>query len=233
MDYQRHYNALIERARHRKPAGYVERHHILPRCMGGSDHPSNLVPLTPEEHFVAHQLLVKIHPSNSKLALAALMMTAGKYRTNRLYGWIRRRFSIAMSEMPRTAKQMAACHEGRRRKGTTDEHRLLLSLALSGKAKSETHRQALSIARKNLNYTPELREKLAANKGKKLTEAQYQAFVLANKGKPLTEEHKNKLRVPKGSQQKVTCPHCGKHGGKSLMLRWHFDNCKEKPNGPY
>jgi len=29
--------------------------------MGGSDDKSNLVDLTPEEHFLAHQLLLKIH----------------------------------------------------------------------------------------------------------------------------------------------------------------------------
>ena len=231
MDYQRHYDALIERARYRKAVGYVERHHVVPRCLGGGDEPANLVPLTPEEHFVAHQLLVRLHPENSKLALAALMMTAGKYRSNRLYGWIRRRFSLAMSEMPRTAEQMAACHEGRRRKGTTAEHRHLISSALKGKQKSDAHRQALSIARKNLNYTPELREKLAANKGKKLNDAQYAAFVLSNKGKKLSEDHKAKLRAPKGEQPKVTCPHCAKHGGKSLMMRWHFENCKDKKDG--
>lgn len=27
---------------------------------------------------------------------------------------------------------------------------------------------------------------------------------------------------------RVTCPHCGKVGAKMAMMRWHFDNCKEK-----
>jgi hypothetical protein len=26
----------------------------------------------------------------------------------------------------------------------------------------------------------------------------------------------------------VTCPHCDKDGPKPQMIRWHFDNCKEK-----
>jgi hypothetical protein len=26
----------------------------------------------------------------------------------------------------------------------------------------------------------------------------------------------------------VQCPHCGKSGGSTLMLRWHFDNCRLK-----
>ena len=52
------------------PKGYVERHHILPKCVGGGDESENLVPLTPEEHYLAHQLLVKMHPDNHRLALS-------------------------------------------------------------------------------------------------------------------------------------------------------------------
>ena len=29
--------------------------------------------------------------------------------------------------------------------------------------------------------------------------------------------------------QRVTCPHCGLNGGKSNMVRYHFDNCKHRP----
>ena len=35
-------------------------------------------------------------------------------------------------------------------------------------------------------------------------------------------------REYKGTMSKATCPHCGKEGGKSVMTRWHFDNCKKK-----
>ena len=44
MNYARIYNQLIERAKARtRPEGYVERHHVTPRCMGGSDESGNLV----------------------------------------------------------------------------------------------------------------------------------------------------------------------------------------------
>jgi hypothetical protein len=66
--------------------------------MGGSDDKSNLVRLTPEEHYLAHQLLVRIYPENHYLALAALMMTV-KRTSNKLYGWVRRRHSDAMSKI--------------------------------------------------------------------------------------------------------------------------------------
>lgn len=96
MDYLAHYHRLIDRARDRVTNGYVERHHILPRCLGGTDDKSNIVELTPEEHYVAHQLLVKIHPNHYGLIWAAIQMTAhpnGK-RSNKVYGWLRRRASL-------------------------------------------------------------------------------------------------------------------------------------------
>jgi hypothetical protein len=64
--------------------------------MGGNNEPQNLVKLTPEEHYVAHQLLVKIYPTEYKLALAAKMMVVNR-PSNKLYGWLRRKFSIAQS----------------------------------------------------------------------------------------------------------------------------------------
>ena len=50
--------------------GYTEKHHIIPRSMGGSDEPSNLTVLTGREHFLAHMLLCEMFPQNRKLALA-------------------------------------------------------------------------------------------------------------------------------------------------------------------
>jgi hypothetical protein len=57
MNYKMHYERLISRAAGRKVDGYTEKHHITPRCMGGTDDKSNIAILTASEHFVAHQLL--------------------------------------------------------------------------------------------------------------------------------------------------------------------------------
>lgn len=95
MDYQKHYDRLTQRARNRILEGYKESHHVIPKCLGGSDDPENLVDLTPEEHYVAHQLLVKIHPGNGKLVHAAVMMSATghTHRSNKCYGWLKRKTS--------------------------------------------------------------------------------------------------------------------------------------------
>ena len=97
MNYNRHYYLLIERAKNRNITGYYENHHIIPRCMNGSDNEDNLVKLTPEEHYLAHQLLVKMYPENRKLVRAAVMMIP-KRPSNKMYGWLRRKFSQVQSE---------------------------------------------------------------------------------------------------------------------------------------
>ena len=100
MNYHRIYKALIERARDRNVLGYTERHHVIPVCMGGSNAKTNLVDLTPEEHFLAHALLVKMHPRVHGLLVAAQRMCheiPGRPRRV-LYGWLRRRFAASQAQ---------------------------------------------------------------------------------------------------------------------------------------
>lgn len=49
------------------------KHHIIPRHMGGSDHPDNLIELTVEEHAEAHRLLYEMHgKTEDKIAWLSL-----------------------------------------------------------------------------------------------------------------------------------------------------------------
>jgi hypothetical protein len=99
MNYQRIYDTIIERGRQRSLLEYTEEHHIVPRCLGGTDDSNNLVELTAEEHYVCHQLLVKIYPRHIGLVSAAMFMTGGNNQrrvNNKTYGWLKRRFSEYM-----------------------------------------------------------------------------------------------------------------------------------------
>jgi len=101
VDYKRHYNNLIDKASNRILDGYKERHHIIPKCLGGSDDIINIVELTAREHFVAHLLLVKMYPSNMGLVKAVQMMCCYSENqnrvSNRMYGWVKARFAKAQS----------------------------------------------------------------------------------------------------------------------------------------
>jgi len=70
MNYNKIYDSLIERAKIRILNGYTETHHIVPKCIGGSNEYTNLVDLTAREHFLAHWLLVKIYPNEFKILCA-------------------------------------------------------------------------------------------------------------------------------------------------------------------
>lgn len=99
MNYQKIYDNIVRRGQNRILEGYSEKHHIVPRCMGGTDEVTNLVSLTPEEHYLCHLLLVKIHPKNIRLVKAAMFMISSNNnvkRNNKAYGWLKRQYSEYM-----------------------------------------------------------------------------------------------------------------------------------------
>lgn len=70
MNYKKIHNQIIDRAKNRKLEGYVEKHHIIPKCMNGGNTSDNLVELTAREHFLIHWLLHEIYPTNTDLKYA-------------------------------------------------------------------------------------------------------------------------------------------------------------------
>lgn len=163
MNYLAHYGRLIERARNRLLKGYRERHHVLPRCMGGGDEPSNLVNLTAEEHYVAHQLLVKMYPDVRGLATAAVRM-ARQCSSNKAYGWLRKRHS----EYVRTHKHSQDVRDriskslaGRKKPPRTLEHRMAISNAKRANPLSESIRKCMGAAMRGQHHTPETKKQIS------------------------------------------------------------------------
>jgi len=62
MNYKKLYNNLIKNAQTRKrKMDIVEKHHIIPKSLGGDNNKINIVNLSLREHFIAHKLLTKIY----------------------------------------------------------------------------------------------------------------------------------------------------------------------------
>jgi hypothetical protein len=178
MNYQKHYDALIERARGRTlPTGtYVERHHVVPKVLGGSNDASNIVRLTPEEHYVAHQLLVRLYPQNHKLLTAAILMSR-RCTGNKAYGWMRRRLGVLSSERlrgkPRHPNLRAAMLAAITGKPCSPETKAKISAAHRGRKRtapiSPETRARMSAVKKGIPKSPEARAKLSAfRRGKRL-----------------------------------------------------------------
>jgi hypothetical protein len=177
MNYQKIYDSLIERAISETRKRYkifhekyifFERHHIIPECFfknrkrkglvgwldGDPDAKENLVLLKPEEHYVAHQLLVKIYPDNHRMIKAANRMTTGKYRNNKLYGWLRKRFSESMSGKNNT-------FYGKRHEPELAEE---IRIKLTGKIRSESTKTKLSECKKGKPRSKELGKRVSETK---------------------------------------------------------------------
>lgn len=105
MDYLKIYNQIIDKARFenrkKKNGIYYEAHHIVPKCLGGSDEKNNIILLTAKEHFIAHKLLIEIYPENDKLNYALWMMCNPK---NSLH---KRNFIISSIEYERVRKTIS------------------------------------------------------------------------------------------------------------------------------
>ncbi len=127
MNYLSIYNSIItnslnsgrRKRKHTDPNYvYYERHHIIPKCVGGTDDIGNLVLLTAREHFVAHQLLTKIYPEEHKLVFALRMLCRNNnknhIRNNKEYNWIKesvaKTSSISQKGKPGTGNKYQKGH---------------------------------------------------------------------------------------------------------------------------
>jgi hypothetical protein len=105
--YTTWYNSLINKAKNRTITGYTEKHHIIPRSLGGSNDTCNLVKLTAREHFVCHLLLTKMTIGNARYKMNfALQMLAnaknigeGRYiPSSRIYEYAKKCFKESLNQ---------------------------------------------------------------------------------------------------------------------------------------
>jgi hypothetical protein len=209
--YTRIYFMIIDRAKSRilPPEVYVEKHHVIPKSLGGDNRKSNLVRLTAREHFICHLLLPKMTTGESK-----------------------RKMSFALWALTKLDKS------GNRHKVNSRMFKLVREQyvnALTGHVVSKETKEKIKITRSKQIITAETKKKMSLSRtGKKQTEKQKLAVSIALAGKSRSLETIQKIREARSKQVintvQVTCPYCGKTGGNRIMPRYHFTNCKEAFN---
>ena len=124
MDYRKVYEDFIEsRKSLLHPEGeYLERHHIVPKSLGGSDAPENLILLTPGDHYFAHLCLAKIHGGpqwGAVWCMVKMTVSNRRKRAAQVYGK-RRMVSVARREFARAkSEEMTGVqYRGRQKKHT-------------------------------------------------------------------------------------------------------------------
>ena len=215
------YDSIIDQARTEPFAGYTETHHIIPRSLGGTNDPVNLVNLSARQHFVCHWLLTKIHAGQErgKMINALVMMqgeNANQHRyktkiTSRAFAKLREDYAAYISKMntgskltPEQCEKVSASKRGKRRPKFSDEWKAKLSAARTGE---KNHRFGVSIS--------------------DATRAKQRAKALGRKQSAETISKKaDAIRGMK--REKKLCPHCDKEVAVNGYTRWHGDNCKLK-----
>lgn len=114
MNYNKIYYSIIEnRRKHVIKSGYYEKHHILPRSLGGSNKSDNIVKLSAKEHYICHLLLTKMYKFGTcewyKMHSALRMMLVTERNQDRHIS--SKKFSFYRQEH---AKWMKFCQSGKR-----------------------------------------------------------------------------------------------------------------------
>jgi len=157
MDYKRQYDLLIEKARQRGTVeGYKEKHHIIPKCMGGSNKKENLVELTAREHYVAHRLLYAQYRTRQMAQAWNGMCRAGKHHAGRIFSNRQyERARIAFSESQKKYKVRTTSVKW------SEEHRKKLRDAQTGKKLSDETRKKIGLAHKGKYVGEQTRKKMS------------------------------------------------------------------------
>jgi hypothetical protein len=115
--YTKCYYSIIDRAKSRDlpKEVYIERHHIIPKSLGGSNEQNNLVTLTPREHFICHLLLPRmltgVNKRNMTFAIWSMMnrdhsKQRARHKVNsHVYQRLKNQIAIAISESNKGRKR--------------------------------------------------------------------------------------------------------------------------------
>lgn len=205
MNYIAQYNRLIESrklmSRKKGDGSYYERHHVIPKWLGGTDSKDNLVLLTAKEHFIAHLLLWKFYRDRPS-ALAFHKMTKSNNPKQD------RNFTSTQFEKARMAfvETQTGDKNWTRINGSPNKGK-----PSSNKGKKLGERPWVS-GENNPAKRLETRLKISQSL----------------KGVKHSIEHRQKLDESFLSKPKISCQHCSATVDYRNFGRWHGDNCKKK-----
>lgn len=239
--YTKWYFSIIQTAKTITRSIYTESHHIIPRSMGGTDDPSNLVKLSAREHFVCHKLLVKMVTGKKNYHKMLCAVAYFSNNTNR-----KLHFSSRDIEYLREANAIAS---SARNKGNQywlnrapDSPELKMLKSKNAAASKWVNNGVIERFTKEYDYfisigytlgrksfsTETLSNMKAAGKrsvGVKRSEDFCRKVSEGNKGKSKPQSHRDQLSAARKSDPDITCEYCGKVTKPINYKKWHGAKC--------
>jgi NUMOD3 motif len=230
-------------------SGYIEKHHILPKCMCEDDlqirDDNNLVKFSAKEHFIAHALLAEMFEGNLKKKMQkGLSMMLADRMGNRI-------LTSEEYEIARIANSESK--KGVRLAPFTEEHKRNMSLSRKGKPRSKescekqsktTKGRALTETQikeyesrignwvspmKGKNHSEDSKEKMSKKrKGVEKSLDHCKNISISLTGRIFSNEHLKNMSISAKTKPKVICEHCGLSMIKSNYTKWHGGKCKLK-----
>lgn len=191
---ERHYSrytSFIQSRRNRtiSDGAYREKHHILPRSLGGSDKPDNIIELTAREHYIAHLMLWKTYGGTMSVAFWIMNHTKGRRLSGRMYQTLKEENALVIS-----AKQKGVPRWSETQRKNISER---LRKYYETHVVSEETRKRISDANIGRTVSDETRQKIAMTKiGKPRPEEvcrKISKSLTGHKYPPRSEEHRRKI----------------------------------------
>lgn len=157
--YQKRYEKFIDALRTQTVSGYTERHHILPKSLGGTNDKTNIIKLTPRQHYIAHWMLWKIYGGAMTRAFFLMSHEDRNHKINS------KTYSLAKAKYSEEVKEQMA------RKPNipkfTPEHREKLRQAKLGTKLSAETRKKVGDAQRGRKLSDETKRKISDTKKEK------------------------------------------------------------------
>jgi hypothetical protein len=222
MNYLKIHDNIILNAKNRQIEDniYYERHHIIPKCMGGDNSIENLVKLTAREHFIIHWLLTLINPKENSLKFAFWNMCQRGHSSNNRYVPSSRIYAWGRSQLKGIHKPegfQSGVKNTFYGKKHSEESLQKISESMKNRVFSEEHRRKLSeSAKKRKGNKPckfkgmkyedymdpekaaELRKKSSENAKRPMSEATKKKISDSTKGRllgPMSDTHIKNLKI--------------------------------------
>jgi len=220
--YTKWYFDIVSNAQKRDIIGYVEKHHIMPKSLGGNNKKENLVNLTAREHFICHWLLTKMVSNIKHRYQMWNAFSCMLYRENSN----QERYKISSKIFDNIKKEGAYIKsinfsgENNPMYGKCGKDHPSFGIQWTNemrKNSSESH--------KGLTRSLESRKKQSEKtKGRKQS-AEHIAKRI-QPGKTHSTESKEKIKQAILKMPTIVCEHCQFSTTKGNYKRWHGSNCK-------